>query len=123
MIPVERLRPVITRLLEKSKKDEVQWTDFGTKQGIPEYRVFFGEASLGIGYYSPPTEPDVVTLWVYNASNELVTQWIVSDGQDDWGSLRELHLEAQRSATKWDQVLGSIEKALESKGPIGGVPF
>jgi len=123
MIPVERLRFVVDRLLEKSKKDEVLWFDAGTEYGVNEYKIIFDGASLGIGYFAPDTEPDSITLWVYNASKELVTRWMVSDGEPDWASVRELYLEAQRSVTKWDKTLGSIEKALESEGPVGNEPF
>jgi hypothetical protein len=120
MIPVERLRTVVGELLGKSKKDEVRWMDAGEQGGIQRYRVYFELASLGVGYQSPPTEPDTAWVWVFNEPGVCVAVWRVADGEPDWELVRELFLEAQRSVTKWDQALASIEGAVRSEGPVGG---
>jgi len=120
LIPIDRIRPLANSLLARTKENQVNWHQV---EGAV-FRVSLQNASLDVYFSSPEYEADQYVLDILNASLESVTRWGVSQGEPDWPLLRDLFLEAQRCATKWDQVLGSIEKSLDSTGPIGNAaPF
>lgn len=115
MIPVEKLREIATRLLDKSRAGEVHWLE------NPDYHVDFPHSSVVIGWVPSVVDEDSLCLVVRDGRRRLGTLEAAPDS-DDWFVLRDLYAEAERCVTGWDSVLGEIESKLHAKGVVGSPP-
>ena len=118
MIPQEKVRQIIQRLLERSRLNEVAWQ--GTRNG---YVVRFPRSWLGVDYGSPDTEPDFVSIEIGRSDRESIGYWRFSENEDGWNEARELYWEAERAVVGWDRVLSDVEAALNEQGKIGLPPL
>lgn len=128
MIPQDKLRKVAERLFEKSRKNQVLWRHYGDDC----FKVVVGQGAVTVEYFSPPTDPDYVSLQVFGpGTNVPVGEWIAAKpaGEDNtaesvagWTLLLSLFNEAKRIVTGWDAVLTDIENALSSDDVVGDEP-
>jgi hypothetical protein len=121
MIPEDKFRDILQRLLAKSKDNKVHWEE-GEVQGAGEsYTVSFSpEVAVVIYYHSPQSAPDCLraSLWI---TGRCVVFIAAEDGDDDWELLCALKDEARRVVYRIDIGLDVIEQSLKS-GDITGVP-
>jgi hypothetical protein len=75
-----------------------------------------------VRYWSPPTEPDYISLNVRNKGGVKVETINYNDDDEDWPLVSDLFREAQRFVLGTDKILTDIERAIEREGPIGLPP-
>jgi hypothetical protein len=120
MIADEKLRKIATSLWERSQANEVEWKrHYNSRTGVDYLEVRFPKSTIRVLSVSPTTEPDFVTMQVCNEEGTLISQLKAEEDGDDWELLSGLYSEALRYATKWDEVLSDVEKAIATPGKIG----
>lgn len=124
MIPDSKLMEILTQLLHRSEKDEVQWQRDRNGPGTC-YRVILPNSSLRVAFTSPPSDPDWFLAEIRNREGVLVFDKSVtvdadSESDKEWLQLlRDLYLDAHRSVTGWDKVLAEIESVVADNGVVG----
>jgi hypothetical protein len=127
MIPQDKIREIVKRLLEKSRSNQVNWQREPSRKmndgtTIEELVVRFPESSIAVRYWSPPTEPDYISIHVLNKGGVKVETIYYGDNDEDWPLASDLFREAERFVLGWDKVLTDIESAIGREGPIGLPP-
>lgn len=123
MIPTEQLMDILRRLLERTKKGEVNWQE-ESRDGT-KYIVDFGRAQLSLTFVSPPTEPDFITVGLRDPGGRTLAakdfEW--SEADLNAKIVFGLLYEAQRKVTKWDEIVQDIKAKLASDSKVGKEPF
>ncbi len=115
-IPEERVLGIAESLLQKSRNNEVEWSQEGTN----DYVVDLAGFRVLITFFSPETEPDSFHFLILDKAGRTVGRVEEYAGQaNDGGTLRSLYYEAGRYVTKWDSVLAQIEQELNKSGKVG----
>ena len=118
----EQLREVLTKLLERSRKNEVNWLSGRD----PEYFVKFPDNSrIVLIYASPESAPDWVAASLVVNGVE-VANLFAEDGDDakkeTFTLMRQLWQDAHRSVTGWDTAINQIKSSVESDPRVGIAP-
>lgn len=125
MIPVTKMREIAEALLKKSRADQVNWqlakSAFATILNR-SYVIKLPQSSVEIEYFSPKSEPDSVRISIRNNSGNVVGSLTAEEGDEDWDRLRDLHSEAERRVTGWDEALSDIEKSIKADVAVGLPP-
>jgi len=50
---------------------------------------------------------------------EVISEWIVEEGEEDWALLHELFKLAEQKARGWDNIIRAVETAIKSGEVIG----
>ncbi|MBI1918924.1 MAG: hypothetical protein HYS12_29900 [Planctomycetes bacterium] len=119
MTPNAKLRDIATKLLQRTQLNEVEWKRSFLEGDEEVLHVVFPKSQIRLLFRSPATEPDFVVMEVWNERKALIAHLKAEEGDDDWELLSGLYSEALRSATKWDEVLSDVERAIAKPGKIG----
>jgi hypothetical protein len=120
----DRFKSILSKLLEKSRKDEVHW-EIVQKDPDPSFKVSVldPKATILVQWFSPDVEPDWGRAELLVDGN-VVSQLTAEDGgrSDDLQLLRDIWQDAHRCVFGWDNVLEKLENVLQSEGTVGS-PF
>ncbi|MBT4866858.1 MAG: hypothetical protein HON53_17275 [Planctomycetaceae bacterium] len=122
MTPDEQFVSTLEKLLERSKKNEVNW-----QRGSQSVFLVSFQGSpithISIAFGSPEAAPDWFEAALY-VGNEIAMALRVEEGGDteQFDLLYELWKNAERSVVKWDQSLNVVNKALDSEEMVGAAP-
>jgi hypothetical protein len=125
MIPDRKLREIAMKLWEKSRANEVEWkreilpgphSDLETGEYLS---VDFPKSQIRVLYRAPQTGPDFVAMQLRSQNGVTFSELKAEEGETDWELLQGLYAEALRAATKWDEVLSDVERAIAKPGRIG----
>jgi hypothetical protein len=118
MIP-DDVRPILTSLLERSRRREVEWLESsaaGHRYG--DFVVLFPASSIVLW---EDNESPLIEGRVLNNRGDIVVSFDSSDNSDDHETLRELMELARRKVLRADETLAEIHRALEYPGRVGTV--
>jgi hypothetical protein len=119
MTPNEQFVKTLEKLLERTKKNEVNWQ----RAGENTFKVLFQfapDTSIFVASLSPKAAPDFCTAMLF-AGDKIAISIDAEDGTDTdmFNLLHELWTQAERSVVKWDQSLDVVNKALDSEQVVG----
>lgn len=120
---------VLEGLLEKARRDEVNWTYERGEKGKPlkgSYTVKLPASSIRIDFISPESDPDFYVARLLNGegrSVKVVTAQEIPAEQAQWDLLKSLWDEAYRAISGWDKALADAQQAVASDDTIGDIPF
>ncbi len=123
MIPTDKFKQLFQRLLERSRKGQVEWLQDRTS--TYSFNVQLPESLMRIQRISPRTDPDYFQLDLYNKDGVRILSQIADESEtdNDWlPLLSQLYEEAFRCVTGWDKVLADLEAAVASESHVG-TPF
>ena len=128
IIPEKKFREIANGLLERTKSAQVNWEPDEKFEDsyvvrLPKSTIAISQQSAGTGalkFVGTPSNHFVLGL--RDANDLQISEWeVAAEAEIDYRLLGELYREASRVATKWDEVLEDIERALQSKQRIGQV--
>jgi hypothetical protein len=119
MISADKLSQILTRLLDRSQHNEVNWEK---GESVDKYRVRLENSEIIVAYDNPSNEPDRYFVAVFNGQSLLVASMDAIEGDPSWPLLKSLWEEAHRTVTGWDRTLNEIERALGQSGRVGKTP-
>ena len=115
-MPVAKeLVPFFTRLVEKSKKSEINWRDTGQADA---FRVTFRDMAVTIEMEGNR----LVRIQLLNDRGDVVEVITVDDDDDEWLGAVGLINSAKRKVTKKDVTMRRVMEELAKDGPIGEEP-
>ncbi len=120
MIP-DDIREIVSALLERSKKREVNWVEanqLGLGEG-DDYFLSLPNSSINIWRAEPPDDPPFIAGNILNSQGKVAVYFDSKGNREDAVLLEELLAWAKRSALQADETIDDIKRALASKNPIG----
>lgn len=121
----DELRAVLQTLLERSRKDEVNWRASENRYDSDVFSVELPQSMITIQRIQPTADPDYYRVAISNTQGREVFSMSASeDAQNpEEGEslvlLRDLYDDAMRCVTGWDKVLDDLRTAVESDRPVG----
>lgn len=110
-VPKELL-PFFTRLVDKSKKSEINWQTTGQPEA---FRVTFPDMAIAIAL-----EGDrLVRIKLLNDQGLAAAEMVVDDGEDEWLGAVSLINSAKRKVMRIDQTMQRAMEELGKDGPVG----
>ena len=122
MIPDTLLLDMARRLLEKTRRDEVEWKPSPLRGGDEPHSTFaFIEAAalVIIDYASPSATPDYYTLSISVGDKPAGSLRLYDNDGPDAMLLRDLHAAAARKAMHGDQDLAKLDELLSGDRVLG----
>lgn len=112
----EDLRPFFSKLVDKSKKMEINWEATGQKDS---FRVTFSDIAITVSLEGnkPP-----VRIQLLNDKGDPAAVITVDDADDDWISAMSLINSANRKVTKIEKTMLRAMEELGKEGPVGQEP-
>lgn len=118
----QRLHEIAARLLEKTRRGQVNWQHTPTPAERRRYAVNLLSAYVILQHYGAPGAPGVLSLRVQpdvNDDRECLAELRLAEGESGWDELLELFQTAQERARGWGKILETIEALIRSDEPIG----
>ncbi len=112
----EDLKPFFSRLVDKSRKLEINWEATGEAE---EFRVTFSDIAISI---SLERNKPVVRIQLLNDKGDPATVITVDDEDDEWLGAMSLINSAKRKVTKIDKSLQRAMEELGKEGTVGREP-
>src|SRR6266508_1640855 len=112
IIPQETYKEIAQQLLERSKRNEVAWSNDDLYED--SYMVRLPQSTVRIRRHRSGSSSAYV-LVLEDAAQDEIGQWGTNDylgSHSDYVLRRDLFLEANRFVTRWDQVVEDIKSAL-----------
>ena len=121
MIPDEKVRIILERLRDRSRRDEVRWarTQLLGYPSIPAFSIRFPGSRFTIAFFSPTADPDYYRLVFSDAEDRTVDTFIAREGEALFEVAAETFVEAHRSISGWDKVLADVERGVNSPEMVG----
>ncbi len=118
MMNLERLKRLLERLLEKSRKNEVRWN--ANIDG--SFSVLFpSKGSILINAGASNLSPEWASAYLVTSMNRQVLGLTAEHTDPDYPLLISLYEDAQRSFEDWDSSFAEIEEMLADDGVVGEV--
>lgn len=116
-MPVSKdLTSFFLRLIEKSKKSEINWQATGPPDA---FRVTFSGIAILI---SLEGDKPLVRIQLFNDKGDTAAVISVDQGDDEWLGAMSLINSANRKVTKKDETLHRAMQELEKEGSVGDEP-
>ncbi len=121
----EEFSPILSILLQRSRKDEVNWQSPSDSFGHDAFEVKLPQSVVSIQRVQPTAEADYYRVAILNNQGQLVFSASASEEpqspeEADWLEiLRDLYEDASRSVTGWDKVLDDLRSAVQGERPVG----
>lgn len=112
-----RLPELAARLLEKTRRGQVNWQHAPAPADPRRYAVNLLSAYLIV--QSTDTNIELRIQPDLNDDREYLGELRVAPGEPGWDELRELFQAAQEKARGWGKILETIEAMIRSDEPIG----
>ena len=119
MIPRDKLRSILERLLDRSRLDQVRWAMAPSDSSSPKFQVRFPNSMLAIQFHSPTARDDFYEVAFSNSGGELVDASNIGERDELFGMVDVLYGEAHRYVTGWSKVLEDIERGVNSDEFVG----
>ena|SRR5439155_12427701 len=126
--PIDHFRKILRGLLERAKKNEVNWQVSNIRAARSSYLVEFPASAITVEFFSPESEPDYYVARLFNdRRNAVQTLGATESEKGDWELLSNLSTEAYRAVTGWDKAMADAEASVNSNDPVGkpgdDIPF
>lgn len=124
IIPTDKFREIATEFLGRTKSGQVAWEPDEKYENsyvvrLPKSTIAISQQPVQSAYIVGAT-PSEFVLGLRDANDLRIGEWGADNNTGpDYQVLADLYREASRVATKWDEVLDDINKAMKSNSPIG----
>ena len=116
MISREKILELLKGLQAKTEKGQVRWNETRDETG---FYVAFATSSLRLSFHAPSADFDYIEIGINNDEGRFVGKLRVDEDAEDWTWVKGLFDTIEATIIGSDRVLGEIEEAIHSGGPIG----
>ncbi len=115
----EKTKSLIEKLLEKTKANEVNWTQ---GSGNYSFQLILNSGSMSLdSFYDSDSDQQIISMGLYNDNGESIESiWFrEKEDKDNFRFLESFYHEVKRKYLKVDETIDSFFEEINKEGKIG----